>query len=243
MASGEEIKEVQGEGVSPNLSFAKKLAINDATLKLSNNNEFRVVDFTILSEKAFQEGANYKYIITARGTVLYEQAQDIQPKGTPTKSYAILDNGFRVEILKVGIKKQVVVKDTQGNIILSTEPTSETDDDILLNTAVKVFNESLVKKETQTSTPPPPPTSQPTSNTQDSSTPTNNQKETKESEGEGISPDPSFAKKIAIQNASRTLSSNGTYEISNTTIIDEKVFIEGGNYKYKVKIRATISPK
>lgn len=243
MISGEEIKEVQGEGISPDISFAKKLAIQDATRKLSNNNEFKVVDFKIINEKLFQEGANYKYIITAKGTVLYEQAQDIQPKGTPTNSYAILDNGFRVEVLKVGIKKQVVVKDTQGNIVLSTEPKSEVDDDTLLNSAVKAFNESLAKKETQTSTPPPPPTPQPTPNTQDSSTSTNTQKETKEAEGEGISPDPSFAKKIAIQNASRTLSSNGTYEVSNTTIIDEKLFIEGGSYKYKVKIRATISPK
>ena len=67
--------------------------------------------------------------------------------------------------------------------------------------------------------------------------------EIKEAQGEGTSPDISLAKKLAIENATRKLSNNNEFKVTNTIILDEKVFIEGGKYKYIVKIKATLVPK
>lgn len=77
---------------------------------------------------------------------------------------------------------------------------------------------------------------------------TNQNKETKEAQGEGISPDISFAKTLAIQNATSkiatSISPDGKeFIITNTIIIDEKLFQnEDGTYKYVVTVRATVTP-
>ena len=132
--------------------------------------------------------------------------------GTPTGSYAILENGYRIEVYKDGIRKQVVIRDTKGNIVLVSDPRVNAKDNDLIEAAIKALD----------------------TKSSDST------EEIRVVEAEGISPDLATAKKIALFKANLMLSNSSQYVVKNTEVLDEKVYqLEDKSYRYVLKIRGT----
>lgn len=72
-------------------------------------------------------------------------------KGTLTNSYAVLADGKRIEIYRLGPKKQAVVRDPQGNIVIAMNPSFSASVDILIEEAAIAVSENasssnIVKK-------------------------------------------------------------------------------------------------
>lgn len=72
-------------------------------------------------------------------------------KGTLTNSYAVLADGNRIEIYRLGPKKQAVVRDPQGKVVIAMNPSFSADVDILIEEAAIAVSESasssnIVKK-------------------------------------------------------------------------------------------------
>lgn len=71
--------------------------------------------------------------------------QENNIKGNPTGSYAILNNGFRVEIYKEGVRKQIVVRDKLGNIKYVSSFYTNVKDEDMIDKAVNILNNQQSK--------------------------------------------------------------------------------------------------
>lgn len=186
---------------SPSISASDKVLLEEAAIALSPNATLDNVLEEVLDD------------IPQTST----QAQ-VKPKedgviGTPTGSYANLNNGYRVEIYKDGVRKQAVIRDKQGNIVYTSEPKVNVKDDDMLNIAVKILNKQDAPPELD------------------------------EAEGTGYSPSLSFAKELAISDALDNMAADFYTISNWSVIDEKAFQLENGSYKYTVKIKGTITPK